>query len=204
MVPGFVTAALLVMAQFSTNREAAAAEKPLPDLAKIRAATERHFKREGVEPGDILARSEVEPLFAILKRIGWNVPGYKSILKAVHKDSDFLVRTLRTEDGREFAHEIAGYSRGFDMLDRLSEMPHGRATIEALIRGPDGQKMVEYLSTTPGGDELGKMLSHTPTGKDFNDPTRRIYTVDQLLRVLEFKYAETIEKQKAKDRKRSG
>ena len=191
---GLMTASLVLTVSIGSSLPAFAQDEALPSFAKVRSTTERLFKSEDLEPGDILARSEVEPLFKILKRIGWNVPGYKSIIKAVHKDSDFLVQTLRTEDGRRFAQKVAGYPRGFDMLDRLSKMPHGRATIEALVRGPDGQKMVEYLSTTGGGNELGKMLSDAPAGKDFNDPTRRIYTADQLLRVLEFKYAETLEK----------
>lgn len=185
------------MAALPAAANAASLQKPLPEFAKIQRMTERHFEVAKLEPWDILARSEVKPLFDTLKTAGWSVPGYKTVLNSVLKDSHFLVRSMRTDEGRNFAQKIAKHPLGYDRLDRLAAMPHGRDTVRDLIKGPDGHKMIDYLTTTDGGTELGSMLSDAPTGKYFNEPTGHIYTVDYLIDVLKQKYAETLEKRKS-------
>jgi hypothetical protein len=187
-------------ARIPATARGASANKPLPEFSEIQKIAERHFKAKGLEPGDILARSEVEPLLSLLKTAGWTVPDYKGVVNAVLKDSSFLVQSLRTEKGRKFARQITKDPRGYDRLDRLAAMPHGRQTVRDLIHGPDGDKLIKYLTTTGGGTALGQMLSNAPTGKHFNEPTGRIYTTDQLIDVLEQKYAETL----AKEQKTSG
>jgi hypothetical protein len=164
--------------------------RPFPSYAEVREVVLRHFALlPDYAPGDMIARSEVEPLFAQLQRMGWKVADRKDILRKVPADQDYLLQKLRTPRGRKFMRRIAGYPDAYDRLDRLSWLPHGRQTVHDLIDGAGGDEMIKYLTTTLGGSELGKMLSKTPKGADFNKPTGRIYTAEMLLGQLEKSHA---------------
>ncbi len=174
----------------ATSACGAVKDKPLPSFADVREAVIRHFELlPGYRPGDIIARSDVAPLFGRLGRLGFSVANREAILKKVPTDGDFLVRELRTRRGRKFMRRIANYPDAYDRLDRLSRLPHGKRTVHDLIRGPGGYKMIKYMTTTPGGKNLGRQLSNAPKGTDFNKPTGRIYTVKLLLAHLKLSYA---------------
>ena len=145
----------------------------------------------GYQPGGIITRSEVKPIFQRLAKMGHRVaaPNAKKILEQVLADDAFLVRELRTPKGRKFMARIADYPLAYDRLDRLARLPRGRRIAGDLIHGPGGYKMIEYLTTARGGAELGKMLSKSPKGARFNKPTGRIYTVDMLLSRLRLRLA---------------
>jgi hypothetical protein len=167
----------------------AAKPKPLPSLSDVRELVWRHFGLlPGYRPGDIIALSEVQPLFAQLEQMGWKMANRQDILRKVPADQDYLVRVLRTPRGRKFMRRIGGYPNAYDRLERLSWLPHGKQTVQDLIYTTDGQKMIEYLTTTSGGTELGKMLSKAPEGAGFNKPTGRIYTEKSFLAELEKSY----------------
>ena len=159
--------------------------KPLPEFAKVKSLVLRHFASiPDYEPGDIIARSQAEPIFGQLHRLGWDVADRKSLVNRVPPDNDFLFQQLHTPAGRKFMAQTKQFPNAYDRLDRLARLPHGRQTLHDLIRGPDGYKMIEYMTSTRGGLNLGKMLSKAPKGKGFNKPTRRIYTAKMLLEAL--------------------
>jgi hypothetical protein len=186
-----VAVALGLTVCWSTGVARAATEpKPLPSLSEVRELVLRHFALlPDHRPGDIIARSEVAPLFPQLERLGWTVIDRKLILRKVPADSDYLIRKLRTRRGRKFMRRIADYPNAYDRLDRLSWLPHGKQTVHDLIYKTGGDEMIKYLTTASGGKELGKMLSNAPKGANFNKPTGRIYTVKMLLEQLEKSYA---------------
>jgi hypothetical protein len=168
----------------------AAEPEPLPSLSEVREIVLRHFAMlPDHRPGDIIAQSEVAPLFPQLQRLGWTVIDRGLILRKVPADNDYLIRKLRTRRGRRFMRRIANYPNAYDRLHRLSWLPHGKQTVHDLIDKKGGYEMIKYLTTTSGGTELGKMLSKAPKGSDFNKPTGRIYTVKMLLARLEESYA---------------
>ena len=168
----------------------AAESEPLPTFADVTETVRRHFETmPDYQPGDIIARSQVEPLFTQLKRMGWTVADRKSILNNVPADNAYLVRQLRTRPGRKVMRRIAKYPHAYDRLDRLSRLPHGKQTVHDLIHKVGGHEMIKYLTTAPGGIKMGKMLSKAPKGRDFNKPTGRIYTVKMLLARLNQSYA---------------
>ncbi len=84
---------------------------------------------------------------------------------------------------------MAKYPEGYDRLDRMVRLPRGEIFTEDLIHNPGGYQMVEYMATAQGGIEMGKMLSETPKGKNFNQPTGRIYTAEQLIARVKKSYA---------------
>jgi len=161
----------------------------LPDFRRIEQAVRNHFKSlPQYRPGDIITRSDVEPIFKHRKLLGWLGADRTAILSQLPKDDEFLVRQLRTPAGRKFAARIADYPDGFDRLERLSRLPRGQRMVRDLIRGPGGYKLIEYMTTTSGGANLGRMLSKTPEGSNFNASTGRIYTVAMLLGRLSESY----------------
>lgn len=167
----------------------------LPKFPAVEKAVREHFaKLPDYRGGEILSRNQVGPIFRILENMGWSVADQKAILEAVLPDTDPLVRQLRTEAGKKFARQVATVPQGYDRLDRLRRASQGQQRVGNLIQGPDGYLMIKYMTTTSGGRELGRMLSRTPGGQNFNKPTERIYTVDQLVDRLKQEYAKTVGK----------
>lgn len=176
-------------------------KKPVPKFTQLEAVVKLHFeKMRGFQADGIIVESEVAPLFAKLKKAGWNISkaDRQNILKRVPSDNSFLAKELRTPAGRKFAAKIYKYPDGFDRLDRMSRMPQGKDTVKRLIIGPGGYKMIQYMTTAPGGKNLGKQLSNTPKGRKFNSPTGRIYTVKMLVDDLKKLYKDSFEKPKTK------
>lgn len=164
----------------------ARAAGPIPEMSAIEKAVLQHFAaKRDYRPGDMLTRDMASPLIDKLRRLGLPLPDAKQILDSLPTPDSFLAKQFATPGGQRFMRQIASYPGGYDRLDRLSQMPRGEQTVRDLIRGPDGYKMVEYMTTTEGGRELGKMLANSPDGRDFNAPTGRIYTADELLNRIE-------------------
>ena len=186
----WATAALCIAVTWFPNGACGGSpRKALPKFSDVKETVLRHFELlPDYRPGDIIARSEVEPLFAQLKWMGWTVADRTHILKMVPADHDYLIRNLRTPSGRRFMRRISSLPNAYDRLERLSRMPHGRQTVHDLINKVGGEEMIEYLTTTSGGKNMGKQLSNSPTGRDFNRPTGRIYTADLLLARLQKSY----------------
>ena len=160
--------------------------KPIPQFSEIRQVVLRYFQAGAdYRPGDLITREEVNPLLGRIERMGLPLPDAKRILENVPAKDSFLSQQFGTPEGRKFMRQIAGYSNGYDRVDRLSRIPRGQQTVRDLIKGPGGEKMVEYMTTAAGGKELGKMLSGDPHGANFNSPTGRIYTADMLLARLQ-------------------
>jgi hypothetical protein len=171
--------------------------RPIPSLSELRQVVLRYFRAQrDYRPGDLITRDKVEPLLAQLRRTILPLPDAKRILNDVLSKDNFLAEQFRTPSGRKFMRQIARYDDGYDRVDRLSRLPHGKQTIIDLIRGPDGYKMIEYMTTTPGGWALGDQLSNAPKGKNFNQATGRIYTAEMLLKRLEQSRAATLKNAK--------
>jgi hypothetical protein len=157
----------------------------MPTWDQVQGAARRALQsRPDYQPGDILARSEAQAFFAQVAALGWQPDDAQEIAAAVPGDDEFIVKHLRgknNKDGQRFMRHVAKYPEGYDRLDRMIRLPRGEIITADLIHNPGGFQMVEYLATAEGGVEMGKMLSETPKGKNFNQPTGRIYTAEQLI-----------------------
>ena len=130
-----------------------------PSLTAVRAVVLRELVDPPARiPGDIIARSEVKPVFDQLRLMGWSVLDEKAILKQVPGDTDFVLQRLRTSQGRRFMRKVARYPQAYDRLYRLATLPHGRQTVDRLIRSKGGDQFIAYLTESRGGKNLGKML----------------------------------------------
>ena len=172
---------------------AVAADKKLPSWEDIASYIDRHFQNTpDFEPGDIISESNVEPLLDGLEKLGWTVLNRKEILNSVPKDSDYVVKQLRTKPGYKFMRQISGYPMCYDRLYHLAAIPRGRQQVYDLIRTKGGYEMIEYMTTTQLGKNLGTQLSKIPQGANFNKPTGLIYTATDLKAELQESYAETL------------
>jgi hypothetical protein len=161
----------------------------LPSFEEVEQAVARHFStRKGYQPGDLIAQSDFDAIMDELKHLGWTPAGADQMRDAVLPDKSLLIQESRSTAGRNFMRRVGHNPQGFDRLEHLSRLINGRQTVQRLIQLPEGYKFMDYMTNTPGGREMGKMLSHDPGGKDFNEPTGRIYTEEQLLKALEQSY----------------
>lgn len=142
-------------------------------------------KRSDYQPGDLLSRAKVQPVFTQLAKIGLTIHNQQKILASIPAKADFVVRQLQTERGRLFMRKIARYPDAYDRLERLAALPRGHQIIEDLIRTPGGEKMVGYLTNSQGGKNMGRMLSCIPQEGNFNAPTGQIFTEEQLIKRLQ-------------------
>jgi hypothetical protein len=186
----FISICLCSLALPAATEQTAPADRTKPDgFATIEKLVWGHFKsQDGFRQSDLIAREDVEPLIKKLAAAGLTLKKPDDLLNRLLAKNDFLYVELHTQAGRKFMRRIASYPDGYDRLDRLSHLPRGQQTMRDLIRGPGGEKMIEYMTTSAGGKELGNQLSQDPGGANFNAPTGRIYTAQDLLDYLKTQY----------------
>lgn len=185
---GFAT--LLVVAHAA---HLAAAPKELPPFETVWQSVDAELvKFPGYKAGDLISRKQVEPIFAVVYRLGWKVLDQEEILSLVPDDNEYFVRRMRTKQGLKFMRQMSKYPLGYDRIDRIGRMSMGNDNVDALIRGPDGYKMIQYMTETVWGKNMGKMLSMAPKGQDFNSPTGRLYTADALMLRLQDSYEQEL------------
>jgi hypothetical protein len=135
-------------------------------------------------PGDLVSRGQVREVLDRVEKRNGKLADRAKLEQKVLADDSFLVTKLRSSSGTKFMRQIASMPLGYDQLDRMSQLPQGRGTVERLVRGPDGYKLLEYMTKEPGGKDMAKMLSKDGAG-NFNKPTGKIYTAEQLVKELE-------------------
>lgn len=160
----------------------------LPPFREIEKLTYTRFGTDGRQMTDLITRQAAEELFAEIGKLGWEIRDAKKLLEHVPDESDFFVQQLRSQRGRAFMRDIATMPLGYDRVDRISHLDRGHRFIRDLVKGPDGYKLIQYMTETPWGKNMGKQLRDAPDGANFNKPTGRIYTAEQLLAVLHDSY----------------
>ena len=135
---------------------------------------------------DIITQGEVVVALRQVRQAGWKIPEPEKVLERVLPDGDYLVAQLRTRHGRRFMSKVGGRKLMYDQLDRVSRVPGGKALVRDLPKLPDAAVQATQLEQF-----LPKMGSgRRRRVKDFNKPTGRIYTVDQLVAALRGLYNE--------------
>lgn len=162
------------------NADAKSTSFPKFDDVERTIATQLATSKE-YKSGDLLTASSLGSVFNSLSELGWDVAERKELEQHFLPENDWLAKQFRSKKGRIFMRNIAKNPDGFNRLDRLRRMPGGERQVSELIQSPDGAKMIEYMTTTPGGKNLGRQLSNGKNGENFNSPTGRIYTEQQLL-----------------------
>lgn len=165
----------------------------LPEWSTVRAAVNSAFDAQKARASsDLLSRGDVQPVFAQLTRMGWNVKSQADIVSALLPDNDSLVQQLRSKAGTTFMKKVSAERLIYDRLDRVSQASGGAALIRDLIKLPDGER---YARSKPGVavpnllDLLPKNASaQTRTIRDYDKPTGKIYTREQFIERLQQAY----------------
>lgn len=152
-----------------------------PPFAKVEAAVRKSFDAQrDREPNDLITQSEVALALQQVEKTGWRLEEPELLLERVLPDSDYLVQQLRTRHGRRFMKQVGGRPLMYDQLDRVARVPGGQALVRDLPKLPDAAVQATQLEQF-----LPKIGSgRARRVKDFNKPTGRIYTVDQLIGTL--------------------
>jgi len=180
----------------STARSnAAASDRPAwPVIEK--AIRGKQPQEKGYQPGDLITRQEGTAILKELKRIKWPITPDTQITDRMLPKNDEMLRLLRSKRGLDFMRNISRFPGGYDRLDKMRGLPDGSKRLREIVTEPGGSKLIEYLATTRGGRNMGRQLSRGGQ-RDFNAPTNRIYTIDDLIAALQTIYqAETAEKEK--------
>ena len=171
----------------------AAEKKSRPAFDKVRSTVQRHFENlNAYKSGDIISKDEVRPVFQKLNKLGWKVKDEKKILEDTLDSSHVVVKTLRTRDGRRFMRKVSGERLIYDRLDRISHESGGQRLIRDLPKLPDASRYAKNKRprAVPG---LLDLLPKKRSGKtrridEYNKPTGRIYTEDDLIKRLKKSY----------------
>ena len=170
----------------SANGQGPAKHSPMPRSGALKKVAADYFATQpDLRPGDLICRTDAEPLLDKLSEAGWQAPDGKKILASLLPPEHVLVKKLRSAKGKGFMRRISADPSAYDRLERLISLPGGERTLQDLIEGPDGHKLINYMTQTSGGHELGKQLSRSSQGRNFNEPTGRIYTAEALVQRLE-------------------
>jgi len=185
-ISGLVRAACTVACVLIAGSTHASPPAKTPDFDKETHALETYFASQpGYQNGDLLRRSQIEGVLKSVAEAGWKINNSAEIVALGLPDNSFLVRELSTPRGKKFMRKVAAQPGGYAHLDRLSSIPSGEKMVRYLISKPGGDEMITYMATTQSGHNLGKMMGGVRNGADLNKPTRRIYTADELLAVLQ-------------------
>lgn len=161
-----------------------------PQWAELRKVVEKYFAElRGRQDNDILVANEARATLGLLEKAGWKPKETEKLLSRVPGDGDFLVRELRSKEGRKFLSATGSQSLVYDRLDRLSAYSGGDRLVSSIIRLPNGPSFMRP-KPTPGFGTLMDLLpkganGKTPVDPKFNQPTGKIYTSAQWIKELE-------------------
>lgn len=179
--------ALFCVALACPGNASAAKPKPL-DRAQLRHLVATHLKANpGYVAGDLLTQRDVEPIFNALIEQGRAPADNEALYDAILPDRDFLATSLRTPEGTKFMRAVAKLPNAYDRLERLSWSTTGRKMLAELIAAPEGPKLFERILTPEGMALIEESLKNDPRGANFQLPTGKIHTAEELIDQLQTK-----------------
>ncbi len=151
--------------------------------AQLQALVAKHLRQTpDYLPGDLLSRSQVEPIFSELIKLGLQSPQQtEGMYSRFLRDGEYLVQLLRSPQGRVFMRKVAAIPEAYDRLERLAWQPVGRTWLQELVAAENGDKLFAALTTEEGIKKVAESLSADASGKNFGLPTGRVHTEAELI-----------------------
>jgi hypothetical protein len=135
----------------------------------------------------LISKSDVSPIFARLKRAGWDAKQLERIYGSVLDDSHFLVRQLRSPQGYKFMRAAGKFPLNYDRMDRVSQAKGGQQAIVNTVQLQNGASFWNP-NAKPGFANTAKMLptrgGRRRSAAEFSRVTGKIYTESQLVKQL--------------------
>ncbi|MHB8970026.1 MAG: hypothetical protein ACYC3X_10145 [Pirellulaceae bacterium] len=150
-----------------------------------------HFSDQAkYRPRDLISQSDVADVLKKLAQAGWKPVDQEQILADTLPNDNFLVRLMRTDRGRRFMGKVSDFDLIYDRMDRVSQVSSGPRNLEAIVRLPDGERYAKpKRQLIKGVPDFLDLLAKNASGKvrtikDYDKPTGRIYTEEELLKRL--------------------
>ena len=172
----------------AAGRPAVPAEEKWADMSRVSQMVAEHLASQpGYERGFLITKSDVAPVFALLKKGGWNAAELDRAFAAVLDDSHFLVTQMRTPQGVKFMREAGKFELNYDRMDRVSQVKGGKQAIANTVSLGDGPSFWNP-NAKPGFSNTASMLptrgGQRRSASEFSRPTGKIYTEEQLVQRL--------------------
>lgn len=193
----FLVAALaLAMVQCLAASQAAA---QIPSWEQVEKTFRKHYadpkSPQGLAQGPpLVTYNTARRIFYELWEQRWNVSDQTEILKLCPPDSSFLAQQCLSPAGQKFLKQAADPATIFDRLERFAALPQGQQKIRDLLQGPPGHHdMLNYMLGSSGSKLLFEGAVADPNARDFNKPTGKIYSPEQLLERIKKSHAYDVE-----------
>lgn len=150
---------------------------------RLKALVERHLRsRPGYQTGDLLSRSDVEPVFNELLELGVQPSREgESLYRDYLRNDAPLVQLLESPEGRKFMRKVNQIPDAYDRLERLSWSPVGLSWLKQLVEADNGDKLFSEMLTEDGMKKVAETLKDDPSGQNLHLPTGHVYTEAELL-----------------------
>ena len=179
----------LFLALGTTRLVSAQVSDAFPDARQVDAVIAKYLndlpKRQET---DLITSDDIQGLFKELEHIGWNVSDQREINQRLLKDSDWMVKQLRTKQGTKFMRKIADFPGGYAQLDLMRESKQGQKEVAGIITTPGGEELIEFLSTSKVGHNTSKLLAAEHPKKS-KLVAQRLYTKAEIAKQLNLSYA---------------
>ena len=161
---------------------------PLMTWNMVQDLTRKHLESLPPQPyADLVVWEDLQPLFDEIVQRGWALPYREEISKRMVKQGEFLAQFARSEPGARYLNSCS-QELLLDRIDRMSRARGGQRALQDLVRLPNATS----ISPTPTKsfmpsltDMLPKSGGKAPRIKDYDKPTHRTYSKEQVLQVMQ-------------------
>ncbi len=148
--------------------------------------------RDGYESGDLVTRKDVQRVLKAISAAGWTPKDQKQLLEDTLGEDAALAGILGSRSGTSFMRKVKTEQMIYDRMDRVSRVSGGQRMLQDIVKLPDGEKLAKRQRPhgVPGFLDLlpKKTSGKVRSIKDYDEPTGRIYTEEQLLERLQISY----------------
>lgn len=162
-------------------------EPPLMKWSTMERITRQHVAARPAKPYPaLMVWEELLPLLEEIQRKGWAMPYRRELSQSMVKQSEFLNTFAQTKAGAKYLDSVGG-DLLLDRIDRISQMKGGKDALQEVVKLPNATSIQPTRSKDfmPSlKDMLPLKHGKAPEVRDYDKPTRRAYTQEQVLQVL--------------------
>jgi hypothetical protein len=190
----FGSVLVVFFCSFFAAQKVQAVTPKLPPWDQVQKIVEQQLSyTSDYQPGDLISRRQVNPIFDALATAGWQIKDRSEIANLVCADNDAIIRQFRSfPGGKQFMREVGKSPFGYDRVDSIDRLRGGNtlgeSTIELLISTPGGYKNIWNIDTSSKKQISNWMLAPGSGKLDFNAKTGRLYTAKDFLTRLKQSY----------------
>ena len=164
------------------------ADAPLMDWSMMQSLTQQHIQALEPKPyPELIVWEDLEPLLEEIRNKGWAMPYAGEVSKRMVKESEFLNTFAQSEAGAKYLQANSGKLL-LDRVDRISHAKGGEQALKEVVKLPNSAsiKPTRSKSFMPSLKDMLPMKHGKAAGvDDYDKPTNRAYTAEQVLKVMQ-------------------